>query len=65
MWKSNSGGPKGYYNRDAMTMCATQGSLKKRVSVLKPITQVSTPTLSNLKSETWVDDCWASDDWDD
>jgi hypothetical protein len=65
MWKSNAGGPKGYYNRDVMTMCATKGSSKKRVSFLKPIKRVSVSTQKNLKSETWVDDCWASDDWDD
>lgn len=48
MWRSyalssqESVGPKGYYDRDAMTMCATQGSLKKRVSFLEPIKRVAT-----------------------
>jgi len=65
MWKSNAGGPKGYYNRDVMTMCATKGSSKKRVSFLKPIKRVSVSTQKNLESETWVEDCWASDDWED
>jgi hypothetical protein len=48
MWRSyalssqESVGPKGYYDRDTMTMCATQGSSKKRVSFLKPIKRIAT-----------------------